>query len=71
MAHNFQVDALTKDDLWWLMEHQQLVKAAAKCTKCGLYEVYVTKGGFPKKIYKRSLSSFNPFKSYSEPPPCV
>lgn len=71
MSHNFSVDALSEKDFWWLLNHQHLAKGAAKCTKCGLYEIYVYKGGLPKMIYKRSLSSFNPFKSYSEPPPCI
>ncbi len=71
MDHDFSVDALTPGDLWWIMQHQHLTSCAARCRICGLYEVIVSKGGLPRKIYKRSLSSFNPFRSYSEAPPCM
>jgi len=67
MGHDFTVDALTQEDVWWFIHHQHVVTSMIRCAKCGLYKLYVPTEGFDKAVYRRSLSSFNPFESSSEP----
>ncbi len=71
MEHDFTSDALTDDDVWWFTQHQHLVLTVTRCRRCGLYRIDVGTLLSSKRLYKRSLTSYNPFRTWKEPPPCI